>query len=278
MPWKLSNSALEQQLEKLFQKDGINFGKPGFFDEPNFLKKEQRDPKYLENYACYVEARSYDADYLIEAKRKIEIAVQVLFEAVKKDGRLGACVDVSGMLGRMLDRLGIWNYVATTSLTIDFPVSAKRPKQHFWTFDVGSFTAAHAIVVAPPFCVVDVTAALQPYDRPVLSFIPNYIISEIFTSAIWKPEDLMNKKMLSFIPSQFGDFDTFLKLTNPAMLSVMKALPARQVSHGETTLKYVITAVGGTIEPLEGIVGYKPCARSALTIFDQDILPLVECS
>jgi hypothetical protein len=276
MSWKLSNRSLEQQLEKLFQKDGIDIGKPGFYDEPNFLKKEQRDPRYLENYARYVEARSYDADYLTVAKRKIDLAVQVLFAAVKKDGRLGACVDVSGMLGRMLDRLGIWNYVATTSLTIDFPASARRSPQHFWTFDVGSFTAAHAIVVAPPFCVVDVTAGLQAYERPVLSHLPDYVVSETFTSASWKPEDLMNHQMLLSIPSQYGSFSTFLQRTNPQMLSVMKALPARQISHGETNLKYIIVAVGGTIEPLEGVVGYKPCGRTALNIFEEEILPFAE--
>ncbi|MEZ0506046.1 hypothetical protein ACAW49_00075 [Pseudomonas sp. Env-44] len=277
MTWKLSNAALEKKLEKLFEKDGIDFSNPGFYDEPNFLKKEQRDPRYLENYACYVEARSYDAVYLTEAKRKIDVAVQVLFEAVKKDGRLGACVDVSGMLGRMLDRLGVWNYVATTTLTIDFPARAERPPQYFWTFDTGSFTAAHAIVVAPPYCIVDVTAALQAYERPVRDFLPGFVVSETFTSASWKPEDLMNHKMLRSVPSQFGNFDAFLKITNPQMLSVMEALPARQVSQGETSLKYVIVAVGGTIEPLEGVVGYKPNGRTALTIFNQDILPRVEC-
>ncbi|MCF5188734.1 hypothetical protein [Pseudomonas simiae] len=277
MTWKLSNAALEKKLEKLFEKDGIDFRNPGFYDEPNFLKKEQRDPRYLENYACYVEARSYDTVYLTEAKRKIDVAVQVLFEAVKKDGRLGACVDVSGMLGRMLDRLGVWNYVATTTLTIDFPARAERPPQYFWTFDTGSFTAAHAIVVAPPYCIVDVTAALQAYERPVRDFLPGFVVSETFTSASWKPEDLMNHKMLRSVPSQFGNFDAFLKITNPQMLSVMEALPARQVSQGETSLKYVIVAVGGTIEPLEGVVGYKPNGRTALTIFNQDILPRVEC-
>lgn len=275
MTWKLSSAALEQELERLFKKDGIDFGKPGFYDEPNFLKKERRDPRYLENYARYVEARAYDAVYLTEAKRKIDVAVQVLFDAVKKDGRLGACVDVSGMLGRMLDRLGVWNYVATTTLTIDFPIKAERPPQYFWTFDTGSFTAAHAIVVAPPYCVVDVTAALQAYDRPVSDFLPDFILSETFTPGSWKPEDLMNHQMLRSIPLQFGNFDTFLKRTNPQMLSVMDALPSRQVSQGETNLKYVIVAVGGTIEPLEGVVGYKPNGRTALTIFNEDILPRI---
>lgn len=276
MSWKLSNKSLEQQLEKLFQTDGIDTGNPGFYDEPNFLKKEQRDPRYLENYARYVEARSYDADYLAVAKRKIDLAVQVLFTAVKKDGRLGACVDVSGMLGRMLDRLGIWNYVAKTSLTIDFPSSAHRTPQYFWTFDVNSFTAAHAIVVAPPFCVVDITAGLQAYDRPILSHLPDYVVSETFKPADWNPEDLMNPEMLLSIPLHYGSFSTFLKRTNPQMLSVMKALPARQVSHGETTLKYIIVAIGGTIEPLEGVVGYKPCGRTALSIFEEDIQPYAD--
>lgn len=276
MSWQLSNRAVELQLEKLFQKDGIDIGKPGFCDEPNFLKKEQRDPRYLENYARYVEARSYDAAYLAEAKRKIEIAVQVLYEEVKKDGRQGACIDVSGMLGRMLDRLGVWNYVAKTTLTIDFPASSNRTPQYFWVLDFGSFDAAHAIVVAPPFCVVDLTAGLQPYEEPTLGFLPDFVLSETFASASWEPGDIMNHMMLPAFTSQPRSFEAFLKREQPQMLSVMQLLPARQVSHGETTLKYVVVSVGGMIEPLEGIVGYKPCGRTALTIFEKDILPLIE--
>jgi hypothetical protein len=40
-------------------------------------------------------------------------------------------------------------------------------------------------------------------------------------------------------------------------------------------LKYVVVAVGGTIEPLEEITGYKPSERTALQIFEQDIAPLI---
>jgi len=272
----LSNRENEQKLEKLFRDDGVDFSLPGFYDEPNFLKNENHNPRYLENYAHYVEARAYDSEYLTTAREKINIAVKILFAEVKRDGRLGACIDVSGMLGRMLDRLGIWNYVATTTMTIDFPASAGRPSEYFWNFDEGPFTAAHAIVVAPPFYVVDVTAALQAYTRPVHNFIQNYVISEIFNSASWQPEDLMNHKMLRHIPLQYGTFKNFLVKTNSAMLSVMKVLPARSVSLGETSLKYVIVAVGGTIEPLEGVVGYKPCGRTALTIFEKDIRPLIK--
>lgn len=275
MSWPLSDRALEQDLVKLFRKDGIDFGTPGFYDEPNFLKKEQRDPRYLENYARYVESRSYSIEYLTDAKRKIEIAVKVLFAAVRQDGRQGACVDVSGMLGRMLDRMGIWNYVAKTTLTINFAPGSSTPPQYFWVLDDGDFAAAHAIVVAPPFCVVDITAGLQPYEEPIRRLLPDYVVSETFTSSSWKPDDLMNHQMLGSMLLQSGSFDKFLKHAYPHMLSVMRTLPARQVSYGETIFKYVIVAVGGTIEPLEGVVGYKPCGRTALAIFEEEVLPLL---
>lgn len=58
------------------------------------------------------------------------------------------------------------------------------------------------------------------------------------------------------------------------MFEIMRALPPRSVGVGKTELKYVITAVCGTIEPLEGITGYKPCGRTAIEIFNEDIRPL----
>jgi hypothetical protein len=70
-------------------------------------------------------------------------------------------------------------------------------------------------------------------------------------------------------------FDAFLQRQNPSMGDVMCALPPRQIKSGDTMLKYVVVAVGGTIEPLEEITGYKPSERTALQIFEQDIAPLI---
>ncbi|EED41098.1 hypothetical protein SSKA14_4122 [Stenotrophomonas sp. SKA14] len=53
----------------------------------------------------------------------------------------------------------------------------------------------------------------------------------------------------------------------------MNQLPARSFSLNGTSLRYVIVAIGGTVEPLEEITGYKPSGRTAQEIFDQDVLP-----
>ncbi|CAG9169713.1 hypothetical protein [Cupriavidus pinatubonensis] len=276
MPWTLSDAAKQSELERTFQRHGIAFGAPGFYDDPNFLAREQRDPRYLELYARYVEARAYDEAYLADARRKIDVAAEVLRSEVERDGRLGACVDVSGMLGRMLDRLGVWNYVAKATLTIQFPAGSGLTPRYFWSFDVGEFAAPHAIVIAPPYYVVDVTAKLQHYDRQRAQLLPQMVLAENFKAANWRPEDLANHELLAHLQRHRISFDRFLQQQNPGMASVMEHLLPRAFTFGETRLKYVIVAVGGTIEPLEGITGYKPNGRTAQTIFDSDILPRID--
>jgi len=269
--WRLSNSAEQIRLEKLFASIGIDFTQPGFYDLPPFLKAERADPRFLENYARYVEARAYTDEELTSAKNKITVAAATLEAIVAKDGRKGACVDVSGMLGRMLDKLGVWNYVAKSTLTIAFPKSSGLGPSYFWAVDSGNFVAPHAVVVAPPFGVVDLTAMHQNYRANQATYLKSPILAENWVPATWKPEDIANTKILKELKNRKMSFDEFLNRQYGSMLERMRVFPAREVSLGESQLKYVIIAVAATAEPLEGITGYKPCGRTALDIFEKDI-------
>lgn len=276
MTWPLSNTQEARRLERAFSNRGIPFDHPGFFDHPKFIEQEQASPRFLELYARYVEARHYTPEYLTSAERKIEVAARALERAVGKDGRLGACVDASGMLARMLDCLGIWNYVAKSTLTITFPPESGIDQRYFWVLDEGEFTAAHAVVVAPPFGVVDVTVRHQPYTDREAAFVPPITLAKEWSSSKWEPTDLANHQIRGALKSQQIPFDHFLKVQMPHMLEVMGALPARSIREGGAILKYVVVAVGGTNEPLEGIVGYRPGGRTALEIYQQDIEPLAQ--
>lgn len=88
MNWPLSNHQKACRLERGFQRKGIPFDAPGFYDHLNFVKQEQRDPRFLELYARYVEAKAYDFDYLAATEQKVAIAANVLESAVRADGRL----------------------------------------------------------------------------------------------------------------------------------------------------------------------------------------------
>ncbi|MFM0416990.1 hypothetical protein [Paraburkholderia aromaticivorans] len=273
MPWVLSNEQTQRDLERRFARDGVSFTDAGFCDSPEFLKQERRDARYLELYARYVEARTYDEAYLADAARKIAVVADTVRAAVQVDGRLGACVDASGMIGRMLDKLGVWNYVAKATLTIDFPETSGLSPRYFWAFDHGQFAAPHAVVIAPPYYVVDATVKYQPYDAGRDTLVPSIVLADTFQGAQWRPEDLANHDLLQEIRRRRHRFNEFLLRQNPGMASVLEQLPSRAVMHGQTRLKYAVVAVGGTVEPLEGITGYKPSGRTALTIFEQDVLP-----
>lgn len=276
MIWPLQNTDTAKRLERAFRNRNIDFQLPGFCDHPNFLKTEQQNPRFLEAYAQYIEARPYAEDYLGDARRKIEIVAEAVRAAVAEDGRVGACVDASGMLGRMLDRLGVWNYIAKACLTITFPEKSRLPQTYFYGVDLHKTTAPHAIVVAPPFVCVDVTAKYQAFEENQAAHIPNKVLLEEFVPATWSEKEIAAPEVAEIAAFSGLTLSSYLRREHGNMLEVAQALPARQrpaTNPEQAMLKYIIVAVGGVIEPLEGVVGYKPCNRTALQIFNEDVLP-----
>jgi hypothetical protein len=270
--WSLSDLSAQKKLERAFRNRSIDFSHPGFCDDEPFLAAERLDARFLETYARYVEVRKYDDSYLTSARKKIEVVAEAVRSAVASDGRSGACVDASGMVARMLDRLAIWNYVAKVTLTITFGSSGFEP-EYFWVLDEGNFVASHAIVVAPPFGVIDVTIKQQPYPPDKRTLLPEILLADQLEPSTWAPEDLANSLLLSALRVAGIRFEEYLNSAYPQMLDVMSALPARLVRLGGVALKYIPVAVGGFVEQLEELTGYKPCGRTATDIFQTDVLP-----
>lgn len=80
--WPLADNAARERLERTFSTRSIDFSAPGFCDAPNFLREEQANPRFLESYAQYVEARSYSAPYLADARHKIVTVAEAVRAAV----------------------------------------------------------------------------------------------------------------------------------------------------------------------------------------------------
>src|SRR5208283_3664557 len=99
--WLLSDLSAQKKLERAFRNRSIDSSRPGFCDDESFLRAERSDPRFLETYARFVEVRAYDDTYLDIVRPKINIVAEAVRSAVADDGRLGACVDASGMIGRM---------------------------------------------------------------------------------------------------------------------------------------------------------------------------------
>lgn len=184
--------ATYEELTGLFHRIGVPTDQPGFCDHANFMKVEREHPELLNLYATYVAKRPYDSDYLVKARSLIQRAAELLHEALVNHGRLGACVDITGVLSRILDREGIWNCSVKGSLTINFPSSSSIGPRYFWSVDHGQFVAGHAWLFAPPFTVVDITVKQQPYESEEALYLPDKVLSEDRTPVAVETNDIVS--------------------------------------------------------------------------------------
>lgn len=277
MSWNGSNINNEKQLVDLFEKLSIDYSKPGFYDEYNFLQQEQKDPRFLEKYALYVESKYYDSEYLRRAERAIQTCADKLHKVIKMDGRLGACVDVSMMLSRMLEELGIWNYVTNSAVKIKFPPESRIKPIWFWApLDGAGMSAAHAVVVAPPFAIIDLTLKMQPYEEGVSQYLPDIAYVKNYEKGEWQPEDVIEHDILHRNNLKGMVARRAIEMQCRPMFEVMNTFPCVIAKLGGTEIKYITIAIGGAQESLSGITGYKPTGRTALDIFEKDILPYIK--
>jgi hypothetical protein len=169
--------ATYEELSHDFDARGIPFRSPGFCDHPSFLEAERINPGYLNHYAAFVAKRYYDRDYLSKAKTIIDESTARIHGELVKNGRLGACVDISGILFRILEEERIWSCCVKGSLTIVFPRKTRINTKYFWSVDQGNFFAGHAWLYAPPYTVVDIAVRQQPYRYKEREYIPDRILT-----------------------------------------------------------------------------------------------------
>jgi hypothetical protein len=279
--WPLFVKGNQEELEAWFTQRKIGFLRPGLHDQPAFLKAEQLNPRALEFMARYVEARSYSELELSEARRKIRIAAEAIAARLARDGRPGKCVTAASSLSRMLDEMGIWNYTAKANVSVQFPPEVGAGTRYFYSVDVGMPEMPHAIVVAPPFTIVDISIKHQAYEtRAMGASVPNLVISDVMQPYRPRYTDLVSPEFRA--RRGLGDdeqkLERHMQQFNASMLEVMTQLPPRQVSFGNGGLiGYAIVAVGGYAEHLRDCV-HPNCHLDGLAppeIFRQDVLPLV---
>jgi hypothetical protein len=193
------------EIQNHYKQLSIPTDSPGFYDHPNFLSIEKKYPFFLANYARFVSSLSFDGNYLENARAKITVIVAELYKHMSLENQVGRCVDISGILSRILEKEKIWNYAVKGSLTISFPAGAHISDRYFWSVDTGQFFAGHAWICAPPFDVIDLAVRHQPYSGNEAEYLPNYVMEEGMSEAksdiidIISPE-VRNRFLLHGVP------------------------------------------------------------------------------
>lgn len=143
------------------------------------MKIERYDRDYLINYARFVQTQEYDEEYKKRAIKEIPFIAALINQELIRDGRQGACVDVSMALSRILEAEGFWNYIVNVSLTLAFSASSNVLNKYFWAVDpTNKSNNGHVWVAAPPFNIIDLTIRQQPYTHREKDYLPDMIISQ----------------------------------------------------------------------------------------------------
>ncbi|MGY3895647.1 hypothetical protein [Aeromonas enterica] len=260
------SSSMEKIISD-FKRHKIDISKSGFYDEPNFLKVEQRNPEYLNNYARFVQDKAYSSEYLDKARKVIPLIANELHKELLRDGRKGACIDLSMVLSRILEREGFWNYIVKGSLTVSFPNGSGIGDRFFWSIDHGEFSAGHAWVVAPPFGVIDLTVKQQERDLKELKYLPDFIISEVLTPELAKVEDIISPEIRQILQAQGLHSGNMLSMINSTLDKVLVTFKSGSVELKNTKFKYVPVAFGAPDCALENMVGISIDGMSAIEMY-----------
>lgn len=196
-----------EQVVALYTNLGIDMSAPGFFDDSRFLAAEKEDPAILETYGEFVGLRPYTQTETDTARRLVPLLADMVCEEVETSGRLGMCVDAAQLLGRCLDRLGIWNYTVVGAMSAAVQVTGGRIRRHFWVvddLDPGAGQLGHVWITAPPFGLVDVTFAQQGWPDHITAAAPRFVLSDTITPEAATADDMVAPQYQAAYRRQFG--------------------------------------------------------------------------
>lgn len=262
-----------EKIERDFIEHGISIEKPGFYDDPAFIDIEKTNPGILDNYSRYVHERPRSIEYDLHSRKVIPIIAREFYLQLKRNGRLGACIDISALISRALEREGIWNAIIKGALTINYPLLSQIPPSYYWPVDHGQFAAGHAWVMAPPFFVIDVAVQLQPYIQSKVQYLPEMICDEATRLTRGTIEDLISPGIRREFSLLGIPRHQHLQYANPKGSAYLSSFPARLLSYKGTTLKYIFFGTTAPDTPFEDMRSIEFEGKSGFEIYKELISP-----
>lgn len=286
-----SRDAVLRDLERRFASLGVRLDGPGADLSPAFMRAEASDPELLHAYGRFIALRPRDAAYDDFVRDRVKSLADFLHACVMNDSREGACIDASMALGRMLDAEGVWNFLVKGSVKVTFP--DELGSQYLWTLmqHGNPATAGHVWVCAPPFQIIDITLAKQPYPQKLKQHVGGYVLGEkprrgSFTASDFAEPEVLEAMVAEGVPPTL---ESICRL-DPSLAQRMKDLGCWEVHHARLRLLYMGAAVSisdGTLDALqtpifscrgrmEGFVLRECCDREyRFTACDDDLQAIV---
>ena len=258
------------ELSRRFEQLGIDISTPGFYDDAGFLTEERRDRRFLEAYAEWVIHRERLPEYDAHVRDVLGKLVPIISARMDRHQWFGSCIAVTGMLTRMLDRLGVWNTVMRGSVAIKTVDGASR---HFAIVDEDEgrgFETGHYWLIAPPFDIVDLTLYHQRWragDEAFQALAPKVVLAEQTEVVKARADDVIAPALLR----SGTDAEMHRALSDQKRFGAV--FPARKVRLDRLELRYVASGSTAPDVPLERVNLEARAGVPAIQIWTEDVAP-----
>jgi hypothetical protein len=261
------------EFEGEFRELGIDFANPGFCNTPAFQQAERQNPRLLIKYAQYIKTLTFTPEYLERARTVVRDTADFLYTELVADGRRGACIDISLTMLRFLERQDIWACFVGGGLRVQFPARSRIGTKWFWPLMHGDNPAlmGHAWVCAPPFKVIDLSFALQPYRANEQRYLNGYVLVE---ECEQPPEettliDLMEPEVRMELRAAFRRPPTMADLPQvvPGLREFIADFPACKTTKESVGLKYIPVRISAPDLPLEQMTNLQLRGRYPMQLY-----------
>ena len=258
---------------------GINTSKPGFYNDLQFIRNEQMNPAFLNEYNYFVTQKQFDKKYLENAKTKIEKIVKILYEELKKSNIKGACIDISSALMKILEKEEIWCCQFVGCLTQIFPKNTKIETNYFYLIDEPTkrFTAPHVWIYAPPFKIIDLSINLQHYTQHEEMYLPDYIIDDgnDFSSAQITAQDIVSPAAVMYYNANEEILFRQYLMQSPDTRDFIFHYEPFSLNINKINLKYIPIRSGAVDSDLEHLKSINFSGKYPYDIYIEKIKPIL---
>lgn len=266
-----------ERLAREFAEADISTERPGFYEDIQFIRREHKDPTYLDNYARFVQWQPYHAAYLDKVDRVVHVVVAEMQLALRLGKMTDAYAEAPLVMSRILEREGVWNYVVRGALSVTFPSGSGFEPVSFWAVD-GDCAAAADVgcqwVCAPPFQVIDLAVGVLKYPCPVAHLLPRVIVANDAKEADSDAAEILAPKAIESIRREGLSLEEELTRRAPGFRDQFAPdFPAQLIRCEDTLFKYVPVAVVAPEASLEDFKGFTSKGRTAVQFYDEDIRP-----
>lgn len=266
-----------QQLRDDFAEAGIETDKPGFYEDFQFIRRENKDPTYLDNYARFVQWQPYRSAYLERAEEVIHIVVAEMQLALQSSMTQAAFDETPLVMMRILEREGIWSFVVHGAMSVVFPAGLGFEPYSFWAIDADTGSkkpSGYTWLYAPPFDVIDLSIQTQDFPQPSGHILPKLLLEKNTETTVGDPAELLSPAAIAEMKAAGLPLEEGLDRFAPGFRDRFAPdFPAHAFTREDVHFKFIPTKIVTTDEPLEQFKGFVSKGRKAMQVYEQEIRP-----